>query len=402
MKEEEEREEVKSLGRPGRSRSPSRFGDDEIGLIQEILDSGRLSGFYKNFSGGRYVQEFEEAFRKYHDMDYAISTSSGTSALHTAYLACGIGPGDEVITTPYTFSATASMILACGARPVFADVDPLTYNLDPEKAWDSLTPATKAIVPVHLLGHPCEMDTFSDIRDHKNMVVIEDAAQALGARYSGELVGTLGDVACFSFQETKQVACGEGGMILTNDRGIAERARAIRNHGEKYGDRSRTGTIDMGYNYRLTEIQAAIGLCQFKKLDFYNNCQIGNAKYLASQFKEIPGLRPPCSLPQIKHVYSIFGAQFHPAESTGVTRTRLIEDLTRLGYNRSLPGETIGAGYGELVYQLPCLSSYAAPCPIAEGLLKTALWIDLVRWPNTRERMGELAEAIRRILGEMP
>jgi perosamine synthetase len=246
------------------------IGAEEKLAVMEVLDSGRLSTFSasrQGFLGGQKIQAFEAAFAEYHGTAHAIAVNSATSGLHAAVAACEIGPGDEVIVPPYTFTATATAVLHHNAIPVFADIDPVTFCLDAARVEAAVTPRTKAIIPVHLLGHPADMDAIMAVAQRHGLKVIEDCAQAPGARYKGRLVGTMGDCGVFSFQETKNMATGEGGMVITNDDAIAERARMVRNHGEAVvaGEARRYLTSTIGWNYRMTEIEAAIGLVQLGK-----------------------------------------------------------------------------------------------------------------------------------------
>ena len=257
-------------GKPIRTRPFPAYpviGEEEKRAVMEVLDSGQLSTFSasrQGFLGGRKIQAFEAAFAEYHGIRHAIAVNSATSGLHAAVAACEVGPGDEVIVPPYTFTATATAVLHHNAIPVFVDVDPVTFCMDPAQLEKAITPRTKAVIPVHLLGHPADMDAILAIARRHHLKVIEDCAQAPGARYKGRLVGTMGDCGVFSFQETKNMVTGEGGMVITNDPDLAERARMIRNHGEAViaGEPRKYLTSTIGWNYRMTEIEAAIGIFQ--------------------------------------------------------------------------------------------------------------------------------------------
>ena len=243
------------------------IGDEEIEEVVKVLKSGFIAQ-------GPKVAEFEEKFAEYIGVKHAVATSSGTTALHTALLALGIKAGDEVVTTPFTFAATSNSVLYVGAKPVFVDVNPETYNIDPEKIAEAITDKTKAIMPVHLYGQPADMDPIREIADENDLKVIEDAAQAHGAVYRGKMVGSMGDAACFSFYPTKNMTTSEGGMVTTDDGATADAARAIRAHGES----QRYTHVMLGYNFRMTDVAAAIGLAQLKKLDTFNGKRIENAK----------------------------------------------------------------------------------------------------------------------------
>ena len=201
------------------------ISDEEIDEVVKVLKSGFIAQ-------GPKVAEFEEKFAEYIGVDYAVATTSGTTALHLALMALGIEKGDEVITTPFSFAATANSILFIGAKPVFVDIDPETYNLDPDKINNAITDKTKAIMPVHLYGQPADMDPIRKIGEENELWIIEDAAQAHGAQYHGQMAGSFGEIACFSFYPTKNMTTGEGGMITTDNEELAETARMLRSHGE--------------------------------------------------------------------------------------------------------------------------------------------------------------------------
>lgn len=266
--------------------------NEEIEEVIKVLKSGFIAQ-------GPKVAFFEEVFGEYIGTKHAAATSSGTTALHLALLAAGIGSGDEVITTPFTFIATTNSVLYVGAKPVFADIDPGTYNLDPGKIEDVITDKTKAMIPVHLYGQPADMDAICKIaRDH-DIKVIEDAAQAHGARFKGKNVGSFGDAACFSFYPTKNMTTSEGGMITTNNHEIDQTVRTLRAHGEK--ERYEHSTL--GYNFRMTDIAAAIGIAQLKKLEKFNQKRIENAEYLTEHIEKIDGIEPPFIQENVHHVF---------------------------------------------------------------------------------------------------
>ncbi|MCG2827545.1 MAG: DegT/DnrJ/EryC1/StrS family aminotransferase, partial [Thermoplasmatales archaeon] len=246
---------------------------------------------------GEKVKEFEEKFAEYIGVKHAVATSNGTTALHLALLASGVKSGDEVITTPFTFISTATSILFCGAKPVFADINPGTFNIDPEKIEKMITGKTKAILPVHLYGQSCEMDRIMEIAEKHALVVVEDACQSHGAEYHHKKVGGIGDAGCFSFYPTKNMITGEGGMVTTNDEGLAEKIRTLRNHGQK----ERYNYAMVGYNFRMTDIAAAIGIEQLKKLDGFNDRRRGNAGFLSEQLNDV--VETPYVLPDVKHVF---------------------------------------------------------------------------------------------------
>ncbi|ALV63884.1 Putative aminotransferase, DegT family [Thermococcus sp. 2319x1] len=268
------------------------IGEEEIEAVVEVLKSGMLAH-------GKEVEAFEREFAEYLGVKHGIAVSNGTAALDVALKALKIGPGDEVITTPFTFIASANSILFQGAKPVFADIDPKTYNLDPNDVLEKISDKTKAIIVVHLYGQPANMEAFKEIAEDYKLYLVEDCAQAHGAEFEGRKVGTFGDIAAFSFYPTKNMTTGEGGMVVTNDDELAKRADLIRNHGqaEKYLH------VELGYNLRMTNISAAIGRVQLKKLDEWNERRIENAKLLTKGISNIKGLTPPYVDGRVKHVF---------------------------------------------------------------------------------------------------
>lgn len=265
---------------------------EEIDNVVEVLKSGMIAQ-------GPKVAEFEKEFASWVGADYGVATNNGTSALHTAMLACGIGEGDEVITTPFTFIATSNAVLYVGAKPVFVDIDGDTFNIDPNKIEEAITDKTKAIVVVQLYGQSADMDPILEIAKKHDLIVIEDACQAHGATYKGKKVGSIGDVACFSFYPTKNMTTSEGGMITTSNKDIAEKARIFRAHGSsiKYHHDY------IGYNFRMTDIEAAIGLAQLKKVDKFDDLRIKNAAYLDNGLKDVKGITTPVVAKGCRHVY---------------------------------------------------------------------------------------------------
>lgn len=265
------------------------MGGEEERAIQHVLVSGQLAQ-------GANVAAFERRFAELCQVREAIAVSSGTAALHLALLGHGIGPGDEVITTAFSFAATANVIVLLGAIPVFVDIEPETYNLDANLVEAAITPRTKAILPVHLYGYPCALRQLRQIADQHGLVLIEDACQAHAAAIDGQPVGSFG-TGCFSFYATKNMTTGEGGMVTTNDPRLAERLRLWRNHGQ----RTRYDHQSAGYNLRMTEMQAALGLVQIDKLQYFTETRIRNAAFFTEQFQGL--LQTPFVQPGYRHVF---------------------------------------------------------------------------------------------------
>ena len=256
---------------------------DEIdAAIQRVLDNGQ-------FILGPEVKTFEEEMAVYCGTRFAVGVASGTDALHLALLACGIKPGDEVITTPFTFIATAESIVKCGAKPVFVDIDRLTYNIDPVQIEPKITSKTRAILPVHLYGQPAAMDPIIDLGSKYNLKIIEDCAQALGAEYKGKKVGSLGDAGCLSFFPAKNLgAYGDGGMVVTDDPAIAETVDMLRKHGSK----TSYYNVMPGFNSRLDALQAAILRVKLKNLENWNELRRSKALLYTRLLSRIDGIEP--------------------------------------------------------------------------------------------------------------
>lgn len=256
---------------------------DDIQAVVDVIKSDFLTT-------GPKIAEFEQTVADYVGAKYAVAISNGTSALHAACFAAGIGPGDEVITTPLTFAASANCVLYCGGTPVFADVDPKTYNIDPEDIQRKITDRTKAIIAVHLAGQPCDMDAIHSIAREHGLIVIEDGAHALGSVYKGKKVGSMSDMTTFSFHPVKPITTGEGGMIVTDNEDFYKKMILFRSHGITRDDSMMTRNdgpwfyqqFDLGYNYRITDIQCALGCSQMKKLDRF----LARRKEIVARYNE--------------------------------------------------------------------------------------------------------------------
>jgi perosamine synthetase len=269
------------------------IGQEEKNAVLEVLDSGMLAQ-------GPRVAAFESRFAQLTGVRHAIATSSGTTALHLALLAHGIGPGDEVITSPFTFIASVNSILFTGARPVFADIDESTFNIDPEQIEKVITPRTKAVMPVHLYGQPADMDEILQLARHHDLSVIEDAAQAVGATYRGRQVGGFG-TAAFSLYATKNVITAEGGMVTTDDDAVADRVRMLRNHGM----RKRYEYEMLGYNFRLNDVLAAIGIAQLDRMPESTDRRRRNAQFLSDHIESVTTPRIKEGREHVWHQYTI-------------------------------------------------------------------------------------------------
>ncbi len=276
------------------------LGPEDVTAVAEVLESGKLTQL-----SGRSVADFERAFAKWHGAEHCVATSSGTTAIHAALIGLGVCPGDEVIVPAHTFIASATPVLHQGATAVFADVDERTFCISPDSVRERLTERTKAIIAVHLNGHPADLDALLEFARPRGIAIIEDAAQAHGATYKGRKAGTIGEAGCFSFWEDKIITTGgEGGAIITGDPALADRMRRIRHHGEGPVDGERAYYhLELGYNYRMTSMQAATGLVQLRKLDEYLIARRRNAAHLSERLAEIPQVEPPFVADYAVHSY---------------------------------------------------------------------------------------------------
>lgn len=270
------------------------IGDEEIKQVIKVLKSRKIAQGIK-------VNELEKKFANFCGTKYAVAVNSGTAALHCALHACGIKSGDEVITTPFTFVATANSILMQGVRPVFVDVDLTTFNIDPSKIEESITKKTKAILPVDLYGHIYDVENINKIAKENNLKIIEDACQAIGAEFKFKKAGSFGDAAAFSFYATKNMTTGEGGMVTSNNKNIAKLVKRFRHHGQS--EKTRYQYFDLGFNYRMTDVAAAIGLEQIKKIGDLNSQRIRNAIKLTNGLRNIKGLITPTIREYYRHVF---------------------------------------------------------------------------------------------------
>jgi perosamine synthetase len=345
------------------------IGEEEKRAAMRVLESGNLSQYlgawHKDFFGGPEVRTFEERWCQTFECKHSVSVNSNTSGLITAIGACGIQPGDEVIVSPYTMSASALAPILYGGVPVFADIDAENFGLCPKSISSKITARTKAILVVHIFGNPAKMDEIMEIAKRHQLRVIEDCAQAPLAEYKGRKVGTIGDIGVFSLNYHKHIHTGEGGVITTNDDHLAERCQLIRNHGEVVAEAK--GVVDFtntfGQNYRLTEIQAAIGKEQLTKLPELLEQRLENAQFLSKAIGGIDGLQSAQSEPGSKHVYYVQPSKFS-GSVFGVHRNRFIEAIKAEIPSAVLREDTplIGAGYVKPLYLQPLYQKRSVSC----------------------------------------
>jgi perosamine synthetase len=296
-------------------------GERELAYVTDAVRSGWIS------SQGRYVAKFEEAFSAYCGVQHGVAVTSGTTALHLALAVLGIGPGDEVIIPPITHIAVANAVTLTGARPVLADCDPVTWNIDPLEITKKISPHTKGIVAVHLYGHPADMDPIMDIASSHGLYVVEDAAEAHGAEYKGRCTGGLGHLGCFSFYANKIITTGEGGMIVTDDPILAAKARKLRD--QAYEKDRRFWHRELGFNYRMTNVQAAIGLAQMERIDEFVKIRRRNARLYNELLADVEGLRLPPEAEWAKNVYWMYSLLV--SNAFGMTRDELMASLKSYG-----------------------------------------------------------------------
>jgi perosamine synthetase len=312
------------------------IGPEEAAAALSVVETGVLSRFLgswdPDFYGGEKVQALERAWEKHFLVNHAVTVNSATSGLIAAVGAAGVEPGDEVIVSPWTMSASATAILVWNAIPVFADIEDETYNLDPAAVEKKITPYTRAIMVPDIFGHPAEMDAIMAIAKRHDLKVIEDCAQAPGALYRGRYAGTIADIGVFSLNYHKHIHTGEGGVCVTNDAKLAERLQLIRNHAEAVvGDKGVGDLSNMiGFNFRMTEIEAAIGVEQLKKLNTLTSRRIEVADRLSIGLSGLKGLRLPVVKKDCTHVYYVYPLLYSP-EETGVSRDQVFNALAAEG-----------------------------------------------------------------------
>ena len=412
-------------GSPIRSRAipPHKTtGAEEREAVLRVLDGGYLSLFEGNaapdppfsFRGGPEVQALEDEWSRYYGVAHAVAVNSATSGLYAAMGATGVGPGDEVIVSPYTMSASAACAMVYNAIPVFADIDDTTFALDVESVRARITPRTKAMVVIHLFGHPADMDALMALARERNLMVVEDCAQAHGATYKGRPVGTIGHFGVFSLNVNKTIQSGEGGIVTTADPELALRIQLIRNHAEAVvGQLNRTNVVNMlGFNYRMTEIEAAIARVQLTRLVALNEHRIALADYLTKQLAGCEAFEPPAVAPDCSHTYYLYAVKYRERR-TGVPRELFLNAL-------AAEGIPFAGGYVEPLYMQPVYQQrvlygqvgcpFSCPyydgqvnyepglCPTAEALYARVLaTTEMVRSPLTRDDMDDIVRAVEKV-----
>lgn len=354
-------------------------GKEEYNAVKAVLKSRQLSCYRaSDIESKGKVRELEDAFCEYFKVKFAVAMNSATSCLHCACYACGV-KGGKAIVPVVTFSATASAVLHAGGTPLFCDIEAGTYSLD----LNNLNYRAEIIIPVHLHGHPANMKPILSYAHQYHLRVVEDASQALGAMYEGKLVGTLGRCGIFSLNQWKPITCGEGGILITDDSIIANICRLMRNHGE-------TVSNILGYNYRLTELQAAVALEQFRKLDkiILRKIELGN--YLTEKLKGIEGIIPPAVVPGCTHIYYTYPIRV----SRAIGRDWLQDKLFKQGIY-------FGQGGYKPLHYFPYYSQFIkGTYPVAEECFETVMFTDIIRPQATFKDMNTIAQTIKELIYE--
>jgi len=390
------------------------IGKEEIVAVEAVMKTGCLSRFLgaysEDFYGGPAVRQFEEAWATTFRVKHAISVNSATSALTCAIGAVGVGPGDEVIVSPYTMSATAISPLMYGGIPVFADIEPDSFCIDPQSVRRNITKKTKAIVVVNIFGNPARLKELRQIADEHGVKLIEDNAQAPLATENGKFAGTIGHIGVFSLNYHKHIHTGEGGMLVTDDDDLALRMKLIRNHGENVVENLQIEDLTnlVGYNYRLTEIGAAIGIEQLKKIDFHVEERERFARIINAEVAGLPGLTPPVVRKECRHVYYLWAMRYDQKEM-GISRETFLKALQAEG----LP---FSAGYVRPLYLLPLFQRKIATgsegfpftltertydkgiCPVVERMhFEELLAFVLCNWQLDDESCEQIGRAIAKV-----
>ena len=349
-------------------------GQEEADAAARVITSGMLAS-------GQEVTHFEKEFAEFIGTPHAVATSNGTTALHVSMAALGIGPGDEVIVPSFTFIASATSVSMCGASPVLTDIDEKTYCIDPEKVIDLISPQTKAIVGVHLFGQPCDIRALSEICSDHSLYFIEDCAQAHGAQYQGRNVGSYGTCGCFSFYPTKNMTCGEGGMITSDNHEFINRIRRLVNHGQK----EKYLHTELGYNFRLTDIAAAIGRVQLQKLPEMNHLRQDNAEFFSKNIVR-RGIITPCVRQDSTHVFHQYAIRV--TDQADVTRDEFISDLNSKGIGTAIH-------YPVPIHKQPVYEGKLriSDCPVSEKISKEILSLPV--YPGlTLEQRDSICQAV--------
>ena len=377
------------------------FDESDVNCVAEIVRSGK----WGNPDCGGEVALFEKEFAAFCGSKYALSCVNGSVALRLALIACGVKPGDEVIVPPYTFIATASIVLEANCVPVFVDIDPRTYNLDASKIEAAITPRTKAIIPVHFAGQACEMDHILEIAKRHNLRLIEDACHGHGAEYKGKKLGSIGDAGCFSFQSSKNLTSGEGGMVITNDDALYQMMNSLRNVGRVEGGEWYEHHY-AGCNYRITQLQAVLLSSQMKRLEEQTLIRHNNGTYLNELLSKIDGITPLSrGLGETIHSYHIYIFKYDKSKFNGLSKVEFAKILAAegvpcfMGYPEPLYKQPLFQQKNFMCYAIPEEVDYSeVQCPVTEkACYEEAVWIMQHAMLGTAKEMDLFASAILKI-----
>lgn len=377
------------------------YDEEEVNAVAEIVRSGK----WGNPDCGDEVAKFEKEFAAFCGSKYAVSCVNGSVSLRLALIACGVKPGDEVIVPPYTFIATASTVIECNCVPVFVDIDPDTYNLDPKAIEAAITSRTKAIIPVHFGGLACDMDAIMDIAKRHGLRVIEDAAHGHGAEYKGKKLGSIGDAGSFSFQSSKNLTSGEGGMVITDDDNLYAMMNSLRNVGRIEGGQW-YDHYNPGCNYRITQMQSVLLSQQLKRLEEQTRRRNENGLYLNELLKNMEGITPLQRGEEITmHCYHIYIFKYDASKFGNLPKDKFAEMLAAegvpcfKGYPHPLYKQPLFQNKNFMCYAIPETADYSQVyCPIAEQACSTdAVWILQHAMLGEKEDMDAFAGAILKI-----
>ena len=367
--------------------------EDDIAGVVDSLKSGWIAK-------GPKTMEFEHQFAEYVGAKYAVALNSCTAALHLSLVAAGIGEGDEVLTTPMTFAASANVVIHTGAKPVFVDIDPVTMNIDPKKIREKISSRTKAIIPVHMAGHPCEMDEIMAIAGEHNLFVLEDAAHAVYTQYKGKMIGSIGNATAFSFYATKNLVTGEGGMVTTNDEDLYNKIRVMSTHGmsrNAWNRYAEAGSwyyeiLSPGYKDNMSDIMAGLGLSQLGKLERMQGIRQEIVDYYNAEFGDLPELEVPVELDYARHAWHLYIIKLN-LDKLSIDRGKFIEALKE---------ENIGTSVHFIPlhlhpYYRDTYGYEVGDFPVAEGVFKRIISLPL--YPKmSRQDANDVVDAVRRVI----
>lgn len=377
------------------------FDETDVQVVTQVAQSGQ----WGNPDCGGLVEKFEKEFATYCGSKYAISCVNGSVSLRLALIASGVRPGDEVIVPPYTFIATASTVIEANCVPVFVDIEPDTYNLDPSKIEAAITPRTKAIIPVHFAGLSCDMDQIMEIARKHNLIVIEDAAHAHGGEYKGKKLGSIGHAGSFSFQSSKNLNAGEGGLVVTNDDGLYNIMNSLRNVGRVKGGQWYEHHY-AGCNYRITQFQAALLSQQLTRLEDQTKLRDENGRYLSTLLESIEGITPLTrGHGETLHTYHLYIFRYDKSKFNGLSKKEFSDMLAAegvpsfMGYPKPIYKQPLFTNKNFMCYAIPESVDYTSVhCPVAErACYEEGIWILQHAMLGTKEDMNQFAEAIKKI-----